>query len=51
MSHISFSWPSMVGYTCQWLYKYLLGEVDKQFQESVVQIVYISVETPLFYWF
>lgn len=52
MTHSCFSLPagpSMVDLTWQWLNKYLLGEIDKQFQEGVVKIVYIRVETPLLY--
>jgi hypothetical protein len=39
----------MVLYTWELLNKYLLEKRDEQFQESAVQIVYTSVENPLFY--
>lgn len=54
MTLISSSLPTetiMVVCTWQVLSKYLLEERDKQFQEILVQIVYIIVEIPLYYYF
>ena len=48
MTHICFSLlpgSSVVVYISQQLHKYLLEDIDKQLLKSVVQIVYISIET------